>query len=221
MGCDIHMYIERKTKKGWQRVSEAKGVQHPYYVEPTEPQGPDDNAKAKVDFFEKKTWWPGRNYALFGLLAGVRSKVFFPFIPPRDIPSDVSPGVKKIYERDGRSVHTPSYLTLSELISFQDTVEDVPCWLDVSQFKKYKKTGEVPEDFWDVLPKGPKSISNDEMTRIMNLSAFLDEREYFTCVVKKTPVKEISKTFWVDIVDAMKKLSKDPNNVRCVFWFDN
>jgi hypothetical protein len=213
MGCDIHMYVERKVGGVWQQVSEEEGVRHPYWQESM-------NEESKKHF-ERKCWDPGRNYALFGLLAGIRSTIFSPFIMPRGIPEDLSEGVAAIWKEWDGDGHTPSFLTLPELLSFQDTIEDVPCFLDISQFKILKKTGKVPENYHYAPPPKIVPVSNEKMERIMNLAAFLDEREYWTKVEHKEPVKEISKAFFVDIIEAMKKLSENPEEVRCVFWFDN
>lgn len=207
------MYVERKVGKVWKRVSEEKGIRSPYWSESM-------NEEDKK-YFEKRTWDPGRHYGLFGLLAGVRSTVFSPFISPRGLPDDLSAGVKAAWKKWALDGHTPSYLTLPELISFQDTIEDVPCFLNISQFKEYKKTGKIPDSYYYAPPPKVIPVSNEKMERIMNLMAFLDEKDYWTQVENKKSVKEICPSFWIDIVEAMKKLSKDPNKVRCVFWFDN
>lgn len=213
MGCDIHMYVERKVGDTWQQVSEEEGIRHPYWDGAM-------NEKSK-EYFDKKCWDPGRNYALFGLLAGVRSTIFSPFVEPRGLPEDLSEGVKEVWEQWNGDGHTASFLTLPELLSFQDTIEDVPCFLDISQFKELKKTGKVPDSYHYATPPKIVPVSNEKMERIMNLAAFLDEKEYWTKIEHKEPVKEISKAFFVDIIEAMKKLSENPADIRCVFWFDN
>jgi len=213
MGCDIHMYVERKVGQKWCRVSEKKGITHPYYEEAL-------NDKAK-NYFNRKTWTTGRNYKLFGLLAGVRSSVFLPFFSPRGLPSDLSAGCKREWKLGETDWHSASYLTLTELLSIQDKIEDVPCFLDVSSFREYKKTGKLPEFYHHYPPVGVIPVSNEKMERIMELASFLDESQYWTQVENKVPVKEISKTFFVDIIAAMQALSKNTDKVRCVFWFDN
>ena len=59
-----------------------------------------------------------RSYKLFGILAGVRDEEQVPIVPPRGLPDDMSETTAieaKIWERDG---HTPSWLTLPELLNF-------------------------------------------------------------------------------------------------------
>lgn len=77
MGCDIHMYVEYR-----QRMAEHHGSEKWY------------------------TWGdrfnPGRNYLLFGALAGVRDDTITPIAADRGIPEDASWGVdyaNKIYIR--------------------------------------------------------------------------------------------------------------------------
>src|SRR5277367_298518 len=144
MICDIRMHVERKIGDVWERVSEEHGIRHPYWEEAM--------SEATKAFFNKKGWSPGRNYALFGLLAGVRSTIFSPFIEPRGLPEDLSASVQEIWkDSDG---HTPSYLTLPELLSFQNVVEDIPCFLDIPLFKQFKKSGKVPEGYFHAPPTG-------------------------------------------------------------------
>lgn len=213
MGCDIHVFVERKVGNHWVRVSEAKGPRHPYYDE-----AQDEKTKA---YFDKPTWSPGRNYWLFGVLAGVRANQFEPIIEPRGVPEDLSKSVAKEFKKWEGDAHTEHYYTLPELLAARDTVVDIPCYLNVSEFKLWKKTGKIPDFYHHAAPRGATLVTNEYMTRVMNMAAFLDENEYWTQMENKMSYKEISEAFFVHIIDAMQKLSKDPNKVRCVFWFDN
>lgn len=200
MGCDIHMYVERKVGNTWEQVYEEDGK-----------------------YPDRKSWDPDRNYDLFGLLAGIRSTIFSPLIPPRGIPEDLSKSVNVEWEKYEGYGHTPSFLTLAELLPFEDSAQDVPCYLDISGFKSFKKTGKVPNNYYYSYPLSYKScvVSNEEMGKIINLVAFLDDKQYWTKIEHKEQFKEISKVFFVDIIGAMKKLSKNPEDIRCVFWFDS
>jgi hypothetical protein len=198
MGCDIHLFVERKVGDVWKRVSSKRGYKGPHDLEPS--------------------WRPCRNYTLFGILAGVRSTILNADIPPRGLPEDVSKAVKKEFKNYH---HTPSYLTLPELIEMREKFADIPCYLDVTKFKKYKKTGVVPQDYYSSIPRNIRPVSNEQMARVMNMAAFLDENEYFTKIDYKESYKDIAPDFFVHIVSEMEKLSKDINKVRCVFWFDS
>jgi len=83
MGCDIHPYICRWT--------EEKGFNHFSYEQ--------------LDF--------GRNYVIFGLMAGVRGdKQLF---EPRGLPDDLPSAVQFASEYYGDDWHTPSWLNVDEL----------------------------------------------------------------------------------------------------------
>lgn len=69
----------------------------------------------KVPDFEPFDW---RNYAMFGFLAGVRSHWCDPIVEPRGFPANASYAVHKDYEDWGTDAHTPSFLTLKELLDF-------------------------------------------------------------------------------------------------------
>ncbi len=212
MGCDIHMYVERKVGKTWRRVSEDKGVEHPY------------SYNEKIAAFQKKSWAVGRNYNLFGILAGVRDRFAPTIAEPRGIPEDVSKGIAAQWKLSADYAHTPSYYTLQELLEAQDKTYNMKCFLNVSQYKLYKKNGKLqysPEDYYHPPPRTAQIISIERMDRILNLSAFLDENEYFVSLDWALKFRDSDSHFWDKIVPAMQVLSKDLNKVRCVFWFDS
>jgi len=202
---DIRMFVERNINGVWEQVPEELGISDP-------------------DEEGKNTWQPIINYDLFGLLAGVRSEVFLPFTEPRDVPADLSSKVYEKYKADDADMHHPSWISLEELQDVQDTVETVSVWVDMPNYRKYKKLGKNTNRGYDYYLRNPKNVqvvSNEKMERIMNLSSFLDENDYWTNVKYQISFKEIAKDFWVDMLQAMIKLGHDPNDVRIVFWFIN
>lgn len=60
----------------------------------------------------------GRSYALFGILAGVRSNMFKQIDDPRGLPNDVSDTVLAAYKEYEYDWHTPSWYTLDELYAW-------------------------------------------------------------------------------------------------------
>jgi hypothetical protein len=89
MGCDIHIHAERKVNGQWQAIPDL----HPF-----------DN----------------RSYGTFGFLAGVRNySAVPPIAPPRDVPTDISTDVRKDYEGWDGDAHTPSWLSVAELVAFK------------------------------------------------------------------------------------------------------
>lgn len=93
MGCDIHVYTEKRNDLGhWETVNEDT-----------------DGAYTSND---KNVW---RNYQLFGLMAGVRREIDGHF-EERGLPEDVSEAVKKESDSWDGDGHTHSYLTLDEMM---------------------------------------------------------------------------------------------------------
>lgn len=138
MGCDIHVYLEKYAsingKSTWVNVDYWQ--KNPYF-------GIEDN----VDEYEHVSCYVGRNYDLFGILAGVRSGED-PIDEPRGLPEDVTETTRKEYEKWGIGCHTPSYYTLKELKDYlyensdnQDVVDSITHFIKLID-KRFK------EEFW-------------------------------------------------------------------------
>ncbi|MFG6661151.1 hypothetical protein [Sulfitobacter sp. 915] len=102
MGCDIHIYTERKSAEGYELVKGAKFI-----------EGPDP--------------FDWRSYGMFGFLAGVRNySAVTPIADPRGLPRDVSTEVAEEYETWSRDAHSASWISVSELVAFDygQVIED-------------------------------------------------------------------------------------------------
>ena len=62
------------------------------------------------------TPYDGRNYELFGVLAGVRSNEFNPIDYPRGLPEDVNEEIKNEHQEWDVDAHSATYYTLDELL---------------------------------------------------------------------------------------------------------
>lgn len=102
MGCDIHTYKEKRIDGQW--VSGESW-------EVSEDQYSEDSVR-----YDRTgdTPYRSRNYAQFGLMAGVRWDTPHA-LEPKGIPDDASPEVKREIEQWDCDGHTHSYLTLREL----------------------------------------------------------------------------------------------------------
>ena len=105
--CHIHTYAERKNPAGqWELIAEA------------EP-------------------FAAQSYALFGWLADVRNYAAVPCITRcRDVPSDVSAGVRDEYREWDKDLHSASWLSLAELQSFD---YDKPLKCAASELRTYRE----------------------------------------------------------------------------------
>lgn len=95
MGCDIHIFLERKNNKN-------RWVDSMIYGNDVYEEG----LKPLSDY--------RRDYTLFATLAGVRGDN--PIERPKGIPEDCSPEYRKLCEDWGDDGHSHSYFTLRELI---------------------------------------------------------------------------------------------------------
>lgn len=103
MGCDIHLFAEVRRNGKWAQVQHA-------------PSGSvdDDPIEGYGD-----TFYSGRSYDLFTLLADVRTRPHItPISPPRGTPEDVSPSIASIVEQWDGDGHSHSYFTLNELMTY-------------------------------------------------------------------------------------------------------
>ena len=117
MGCDIHLYAEKKAADGkWEFLP---GLPNPYcpkhknYHQPIEVVCCEDALPGD----DMGCWYSGRNYALFGRLVGIRiNHAHGPIAQPRGFPSDASVEVRNEYMGWRSDAHTPSWLLVSEVM---------------------------------------------------------------------------------------------------------
>jgi hypothetical protein len=104
MGCDIHVYTEQYDPRDNTWYTNDNFRLNRFY-------GQFENQKES----EHESVYHGRNYQLFGILAGVRDTYVYPIVSPRGIPDDSCELIKKEFAYWGGDAHTPSYFTLHEL----------------------------------------------------------------------------------------------------------
>jgi len=109
MGCDIHLYIEKKKNGQW---IPAQG-----FMQTNSDDIPD------VPHHDRFT---DRHYCLFGYLAGVRHGAMQHF-QVKGFPLDASKEVQTIYDKWGVDAHTPSYLTKEELDTVNWRKDKIDC----------------------------------------------------------------------------------------------
>jgi len=149
MGCDIHLFAEKRVNGKWENLN--KFTKNKDYDQ-------NDNDFGEREFEikrEDRFYTGGRNYNLFCALAGARSFEFInePKIvsPPRGIPNDCCEEIRNEIESMGSDGHTHSYLYLYDLECF-----------DWSEY------GETCDDFLlEVMPKMIATGSSDEDVRIV------------------------------------------------------
>jgi hypothetical protein len=239
MGCDIHIFAEVKKKGKWEKVS--KSFKNPYY-RPGEPNNVDDDG---YEWNSEKSDSPysGRNYDLFAILANVRNghgfagcdtgNGFIPISDPKGLPDDVSKEIKVESDGWGSDGHSHSHFTLSELLDYdwnQTTVHRG--WVNEEQYEEFKKNGS-PSSWCGMVNGGSiKKVRINEMearllkrrvvTEKVKRKAKPDEIQYYTQVQWDEKYSESAGSYgWEETIPQLKKFSKNHDNVRIVFWFDN
>ena len=102
MGTDIHTYVEVRREGKWELETRLVFEADPYMRE----------RYGAVGGSRPFNW---RSYAMFGVLAHVRRNDGPCIAKPRGWPDDVSPALEAMRDE---IEHTPSYLTLAELVAF-------------------------------------------------------------------------------------------------------
>lgn len=178
MGCDIHLYVEKKINREW------------VYAD-------------KIDV--------GRDYELFGFLAGVRGEQ--QHFEQKGFPDDASPKVREICEGYGVDGHSHSWLTLEEL----QTVG----WEDDKVM--IKESGIMANKQWEKFQETIKIGKPDYSLRFPYWGA----GEYLETPSSyhewEVPITIEFKHFYEEVVKRLPTYCRDckPNEIRIVFWFDN
>src|SRR5678815_3673304 len=144
MGCDIHLRVQKRVGSDW------------VFVEDQIPDKYSDKGHTRPD-----VWYSGRNYDLFGILAGVRNgrgfagcdtgDGFIPIAEPRGLPEEFSSEyVDRVDQEDGDydyqfwfGDHSHSWLTLAELLNY-DWYQSTRSrgWVNGPQFEEWDRLKE-------------------------------------------------------------------------------
>jgi len=196
MGCDIHLYTEKiKSVNGvdkWVNCDHWK--LNPYFG--------DDEYEPELELI---SLYSGRNYNLFGVLAGVRGG--YEICPPRGLPDDVSDIVKKNSDRWDSDGHSHSYFTLAELKEYYKNNSHTSHngFINKRQIKELDEDGVTPYSWseWS----GP-NLQYREWKEDSSLKPLVESLD-----------KRMRDEFWVQ--EEVEDTSKEDSKIRVVFWFDN
>lgn len=237
MGCDIHICTEKKRQRRDAWVSCDSRKPDPDYED-------DPNATATVfaPYIDID-----RNYDLFAVLAGVRSRLAIaPVSLPRGLPMDVSPETYAEANSWFRDGHSWSWLLVSELLQFdwnQDVVS-VNRIVSALDYLHLIRTGTPPswsaedhanarvfteEEFTEFMEN---TISEAERNSIeeqyqahvaTNLGWFFQDGTLARMYIRATwtePLHHLVPEFYSKALPRLLELG-DPEQTRIVFWFDN
>lgn len=174
MGCDIHLYVEvrdRETYK-WEPIA----VQNPYqeYVDLK------TGEKHHPDIYP----YHGRDYELFGILAGVRCDIYDRMTDfNRGLPVDASDYVRKEWGHGKDYFHSATWYTLSELRAYG------------ANKKNFHSVNYKNLDFADELDE----IKKDDKSMRRRFNSFVDEIDNFAeLFFPGVPEENVRAVMWFD-----------------------
>lgn len=229
MGCDIHFFVERRVDGKWKTADEWQRGK--YDATRIVPRG--------------DGYYGNRNYDLFAILANVRNgrgfagiktgEGFVPMSEPRGIPDDACPEYRAYAESWGDDGHSHSYLTVAEIMAYDWTqATKKQGWVTRKQYARYKING--APDSWSggVMGGSVKHVSNEEMEALdvdINTGKYNPLAQFYasddafitsiyTSVSWGIPYYEAGAEFLGCTLPRLWRLGA-PDDVRCVFFFDN
>ena len=201
MGSDIHIYTEIKksinSEDKWVNVDNWR--YNPYYQEGN------NNWERMLSV---ESIYSGRNYELFGILAGVRNRNNDSIDDPRGLPEDVSEVTKKESDRWDGDGHSHSWLTLRELKEYQGLHPVV------------KRSGFISPEAAELLDAGEETP--DTWCQMTTLTTWVKREWEEGCDVLKPLVDKLNERVrdefyvWGD-----EERPEFDEKIRIVFWFDN
>ena len=130
MGCDVHMFTERKNRKDkW--VSADNFTMDVEFEDAYTTELVKDMGRIEI--------CSDRNYTLFGVLAGVR-RDYDNHLPIRGIPNDASELVKREYKVWECDAHTATWATVTELEQHQRQTDSHQLHLMLEDLEQHFKS---------------------------------------------------------------------------------
>lgn len=228
MGCDIHLYVEKRDAEGvWRSADD------------WEPEEYDEDSEGNPLYHAvvpyEKLFYSGRNYELFAILADVRNGRGFagcdtgdrlnPIDDPRDLPDDVSAAVRQCSNDWGCDGHSHSWFTIAELLAYDWTQVVVKRgYVSLKEYREWirwrRGHGEGPEEYCGGVGGGStRIVTEEEMQKLAAQEGGPDGFVY--CQVSWTEsYNSLARHFWWSCMPKLLALGK-PEDVRIVFWFDN
>lgn len=223
MGCDIHIYAEKRVDGKWVTADK------------WEPSEYDDGSMC-VPFDEQLC--PGRNYQLFAILADVRNGYGFggvdtgdalvPIDALRGLPDDVSTEVKTESDGWGGDGHSHSFFTVQELLEYDWTqIATLRGWVTAKAYETWQRCISFrpapPSSCGGVSGLSIRHVTESEMRELIKggvEQSSEDLRSTYCKIHWKISYSQQCPEFWSETIPTLLQIGK-PEDVRIVFWFDN
>lgn len=222
MGCDIHLFVERREDDQWVSADTWEPIPE------TEQEYEDGRVRRRT-----KVFYGERRYDLFAILADVRNGRGFagrdfgyrlrPIAKPRGLPDDTSQEVRDEADRWGDDGHSHSWLTLAELLAFdwdqtvtqRGAASAVGLRNALTQDGTTIVTAVLEEDALDPeyidYIKRRKDIPEETKAELLG-------PQYY--VIWRRAYRILAGSFYTETIPALLQIGV-PEDVRIVFWFDN
>ncbi|MCC6314194.1 MAG: hypothetical protein IT337_09265 [Thermomicrobiales bacterium] len=241
MGTDIHMWAE--IRKSYRHVTndEQRGrweaewhtvgrvFENEYFRADMVPTLDEDGEEWGGRFTAHP--YQRRNYDVFAMLAGVRNGMgfagcdtgdgFVPIAEPRGFPADLSVYMRRAAER---VEHTPSWLNLSELESYDWTQRTRRRgWVELAEFLVFQAAGKPHEWSGGVSGGMVAHVSNAEMGQVADGMIDLGEKRPYTQVEWGVTYAEAAGSFYTETLPKLREIRAMDRviDLRIVFWFDS
>lgn len=93
-------------------------------------------------------------------------------------------------------------------------------YLNASEFKKCKETGDPGYWFVNVWNDEMRCVTNDEMVKALDTLPKDELDKLYTLVRIKTTISRFCKSFISEVIPALESLDENPLNVRIIYWLD-
>jgi hypothetical protein len=201
MGCDIHIYVERKVGEKWCSCD--------YFV-------PDVRYK-HGEAFRRVECCGWRNYGLFATLANVRNYGNTDYIcEPKGLPEDASDYVRGEYEDEIWDAHSCSYFTLQELIDFSEERHPLRRRGMLSPEQQAQLDDGILPDHWCRDTSDPSYGVREWEEEVDVLAPLIEDLK------RRASQFDMIYDFQWDGNDKSRQEAYDKSaDIRIVFWFDN
>lgn len=234
MGTDIHLAVERRMNGKWHRVHPPVEARDPWLVEQAAKDDDDGYYRKRSEV----VWYEDRNYKCFSILADVRNGFgvagcdtgdgFIPISKPRGIPDDLSDELRSEdpYEWD-LGDHSFSWLTLQELLDYDwsrtTKHRGVIKFDDFLERVKNNDTSWPQSYSGGIFGQGILTITRAEALQQMQGQGLAVHKDVELYVQEEweSTYAEAAGRFYSEVLDHLKNVDPDPNNVRIVFGFDS
>lgn len=239
MGCDIHFYVEKRDAEtgNWTLVDELVR------------EGEGEDAYVSTNYHQ--SFYNGRNYNLFAILADVRNgrgfagiktgEGFQPISEPRGVPEDASDGYIELVEQYGGDGHSHSFHTIRQLLDYDWTqTTQLQGWTAFPEWMKWsrwdRKEGKGPRSYsGGVSGQGIQHVELEAMDALVEQFSQLDSDELrgafmathgqcYALAKWGEPYHTSGGEFFATTIPRLLALAGGTvglDDVRCVFFFDN